>query len=68
MSRELIGKANHVYPDRSVSTLEVHTIETERDIFITIGDADDQESIIINSQEQWQQLDALINTAFDGKD
>lgn len=71
MSRELIGKANHVFNQDEIVNIDVHLLELEvrpdeEKFVITIGDSDGRESIIINSMEQWEQLNALVRKAFDG--
>lgn len=69
MPKGLNGKANHVHEDGSMSTLDICTVEPEKNerlgAFITIGDSDGNESIIINSIEQWKQVDAIVRHAFD---
>lgn len=69
MAKELIGKANHVYSRDEISSIDVNILETGEgeqldEYIITIRN--DQDSIIINSIEQWNQLDALVRKAFDG--
>ena len=68
MSRDMIGHANHVYDDLSVNTLTVHVIHTgnKDPDFVAIRESgEDGESIIINSREQWKQLDAFVRLAFE---
>lgn len=71
MSRKIIGQANHVYSENDVTTLKICTIIPDEDgqkrdnSFVTIGDSFDNESIIINSIEQWEQVNAFVRKAFD---
>jgi hypothetical protein len=65
---KLIGKANHVYEDNSLSVLDVSTVALESDSglssFVTIANEGRGNNIIINSLEQWKQLNALVLKGF----
>jgi len=59
MARELKGMANHVFSEKEITSLEVHILTPPNEKpFITIGAG--EESIIINSKEQWKQLNAIV--------
>lgn len=68
MERTRIGSANHIYSENDITSVDVHTLTpkgNDRETsFITIGD--ENNSIIINSREQWEQVKAFMNKAFDG--
>ena len=67
MSRELTGQSNHVFSEDEITSIDVHTIEPDderMEPFVAIGT--DNESIVIHSLEQWEQLNALVRRAFDG--
>lgn len=66
MSRELTGKANHVFSKDEITSLDVHEVDPENQHdkpFVTVGDL--SHSVLIHSIEQWNQLDALVRKAFD---
>jgi len=70
MPRELIGKANHIHSEDEIASLDVYTIEPDVEDhgiepFVTVDNEYDS-SIVINSLEQWEQLNALVRKAFDG--
>lgn len=65
MGRELAGKANHVHIDDDMSSLDVHVVTVDDgSIFLSIGE-ECRDSIIINSLEQWKQLNAIVLKAID---
>lgn len=68
MNRERIGSANHIYSDKDITSIDIHTLTPKKNdretSFITISD--ENNSIIINSREQWEQVKAFMNKAFDG--
>ena len=67
MEREQIGQANHVHTDNDVSTLDVSVLvpgENDRDKAFVIIDTKDSNGVIVNSLEQWKQLNAFVLRAF----
>lgn len=66
MERELTGKANHVFSEDEITSLDVHSLTPDdgrSSPFISIGD--DNNSVLIHSIEQWEQLNALVRRSFD---
>ncbi len=63
MERKLTGKANHVWKDGGITTLDIHEEFDSVTSYITIANAGG--FIIVNSIEQWKQIDALVRMAFD---
>lgn len=67
--KNLIGKANHVYDDGSMSVIDVQTIEPDDEkinSWVSISPDMGDSFITINSKEQWKQLKALVDIALDG--
>lgn len=63
-----MGIANHIYDDDSYSSINVHAVDPpdEREnAFVRLGNEYDN-FIVINSLEQWEQLNAMVRKAFDG--
>jgi len=67
MDRRKIGQANHIYSDNDIASIDIHVLTPKEDdretSFVTIGD--ENSSIIINSREQWKQVNAFMLKAFD---
>ena len=64
-----IGRANHIYQDGQITSVVIQTIEFEGEGLrpaVTISNEDGNDSVMINSLEQWRQLNALVLKAFDG--
>lgn len=63
---ELIGIANHIYDDKSLNSLKIKLFPKmdKEGGFVTIEDSNGN-SVIINSKEQWKQIDALVLKALD---
>jgi len=69
--KKLVGQANHIHMKSGqavdISTLEVSTFEFEKapgkfEEVLTISDGNN--SFIVNSLEQWKQLDFIVRKEF----
>lgn len=64
-----IGKANHIFSDGDITALNIQTITFDNDNLkpaVTISDEDGNASVMVNSLEQWEQINTLVRKAFDG--
>ena len=72
MPKISIGHANHVHDSKDISSIEISIIQPPRaqrlSSFVTLGSDTGEDSIIINSLEQWKQIDAFVLKAFDQLD
>lgn len=63
-----IGQANHVFENKEVATLTINTIDfDEEDLTdaVTIRNERHDETVMIHSLAQREQMDAFVREAFD---
>jgi hypothetical protein len=61
--KDLLGMANHVYGDDTISTIKVERFMFQGAFNIALANGED--TIIINSKEQWRQLKAIVENSID---
>lgn len=59
MGRRLIGTANHVYPDGFVGKIDI-SFTVDGHSWVSIGDPDAGNDLVIKSASQWDQVDAFV--------
>lgn len=68
MGIETVGTANHVHKDKSVSVLNINIIESDEGegSWVAISEYLSDSSIVVNSIEQWEQVDAFVRGSLEG--